>query len=82
MSAARITRNHTGEAAGWKGTAMSRDEFRGRLVLAGEMTDTATVSRQPFNTLESYLENMFAGRTEGAPIRISVSLVDEVRLSR
>jgi predicted aconitase with swiveling domain len=41
--------------------------FRGRVVLPGELTGTATVSRQPFNTSGSYFENMFAGRTEGAP---------------
>jgi predicted aconitase with swiveling domain len=46
---------------------MSKKTFRGRTVLAGELTGTATVSMQPFNTSGSYFENMFAGRTEGAP---------------
>jgi predicted aconitase with swiveling domain len=46
---------------------MSKKTFRGRVVLAGEVTGTATVSRQPFNTSGSYFENMFAGRTDGAP---------------
>jgi len=46
---------------------MDKKTFRGRVVLAGEFTGTATVSRQPFNTSGSYLENMFAGRTDGAP---------------
>ena len=46
---------------------MSKKTFRGRVVLAGEVTGTATVSRQPFNTSGSYQENMFAGRTDSAP---------------
>ena len=46
---------------------MSKKTFRGRVVLAGELAGTATVSRQPFNTSGSYFENMFAGRTDGAP---------------
>ena len=46
---------------------MGNKAFRGRVVLPGELTGTATVSRQPFNTSGSYFENMFAGRTEGAP---------------
>ena len=46
---------------------MSKQTFQGRVVLPGEVTGTATVSRQAFNTSGSYFENMFAGRTEGAP---------------
>ena len=46
---------------------MSKQTFRGRVVLPGEVTGTATVSRQAFNTSGSYFENMFAGRTDGAP---------------
>jgi predicted aconitase with swiveling domain len=46
---------------------MSKKIFRGRVVLPGEVTGTATVSRQPFNTSGSYMENMFAGRTDSAP---------------
>ena len=46
---------------------MSTKTFRGRVVLAGEVSGTATVSRQPFNTSGSYFENMFAGRTDAAP---------------
>ena len=46
---------------------MSKKTFQGRVVLAGELAGTATVSRQPFNTSGSYFENMFAGRTDGAP---------------
>jgi predicted aconitase with swiveling domain len=46
---------------------MSKKVFRGRVVLPGEVTGTATVSRQPFNTSGSYMENMFAGRTDSAP---------------
>jgi len=46
---------------------MSKQTFRGRVVLPGEVSGTATVSRQPFNTSGSYQENMFAGRTDSAP---------------
>ena len=46
---------------------MSKKTFSGRVVLAGDVTGTATVSRQPFNTSGSYFENMFAGRTDAAP---------------
>ncbi len=46
---------------------MSKKIFRGRVVLPGEVTGTAIVSRQPFNTSGSYMENMFAGRTDSAP---------------
>ncbi len=41
--------------------------FKGRVVLPGEVTGRATVSRQPFNTTGSYFENMFAGNTDTAP---------------
>lgn len=46
---------------------MSKKTFRGRVVLPGEVTGKATVSRHPFNTSGSYMENMFAGRTDAAP---------------
>ena len=46
---------------------MSKKAFRGRVVIAGDISGTATVSRQPFNTSGSYLTNMFAGNTETAP---------------
>jgi predicted aconitase with swiveling domain len=46
---------------------MSKKTFRGRVVVAGEVRGNATVSRQPFNTSGSYLENMFAGNTTTAP---------------
>ena len=41
--------------------------FKGRVVLPGEVSGKATVSRQAFNTSGSYFENMFAGRTDAAP---------------
>ena len=41
--------------------------FKGRVILAGQVTGKATVSRQAFNTSGSYMENMFAGRTDAAP---------------
>ncbi len=46
---------------------MSKKTFRGRVVLAGKVSGNATVSRQAFNTSGSYIENMFAGRTDAAP---------------
>ena len=46
---------------------MTKKTFRGRVVLGGEVTGKATVSRQAFNTSGSYMENMFAGRTDSAP---------------
>ena len=46
---------------------MAKKTFKGRPVLPGDITGTATVSRQPFNTRGSYMENMFAGRTDSAP---------------
>jgi predicted aconitase with swiveling domain len=41
--------------------------FKGRVVLSGNLSGKATVSRQAFNTSGSYMENMFAGRTDAAP---------------
>jgi predicted aconitase with swiveling domain len=41
--------------------------FKGRVVLSGNLSGEATVSRQAFNTSGSYFENMFAGRTDAAP---------------
>ena len=41
--------------------------FKGRVVLAGKVSGEATVSKQAFNTSGSYMENMFAGRTDAAP---------------
>ncbi len=46
---------------------MAKKTFRGRVVLPGQVSGKATVSRQAFNTSGSYLENMFAGRTDAAP---------------
>ena len=46
---------------------MSKKTFRGRVVLPGKVTGKATVTRHPFNTSGSYMENMFAGRTDAAP---------------
>ena len=46
---------------------MAKKTFKGRVVIAGKVTGKATVSRHPFNTTGSYMENMFAGRTDAAP---------------
>ncbi len=41
--------------------------FKGRPLLPGKLEGKALVSKQAFNTTASYLENMFAGRTDSAP---------------
>ena len=41
--------------------------FKGRPLLPGALEGEALVSKQPFNTTASYLENMFAGKTGSAP---------------
>ncbi len=41
--------------------------FKGRPLLPGDLEGEALVSKQAFNTSASYLENMFAGRTDSAP---------------
>jgi predicted aconitase with swiveling domain len=41
--------------------------FKGRALLPGKLEGKALVSKQAFNTSASYLENMFAGRTDSAP---------------
>ena len=46
---------------------MAKKTFKGRVVLPGEVAGKATVSKQAFNTSGSYMENMFAGRTDAAP---------------
>ena len=46
---------------------MAKRTFKGRPILPGKLEGKALVSRQAFNTTASYLENMFAGRTDSAP---------------
>lgn len=46
---------------------MAKKTFKGRVVLSGKVSGKATVSKQAFNTSGSYMENMFAGRTDAAP---------------
>ena len=46
---------------------MAKKTFKGRVVLPGEISGKATVSKAPFNTSGSYIENMFGGRTDAAP---------------
>ncbi len=41
--------------------------FKGRPLLPGALEGEALVSKQPFNTTASYLENLFGGNTETAP---------------
>jgi predicted aconitase with swiveling domain len=46
---------------------MAKKTFQGRPLLPGELKGEALVSRAPFNTTGSYMENMFAGVTDKAP---------------
>jgi predicted aconitase with swiveling domain len=46
---------------------MAKKTFKGRPILPGELQGEALVSKQPFNTTASYLENMFMGVTDKAP---------------
>jgi predicted aconitase with swiveling domain len=46
---------------------MAKKTFKGRVVIAGTVKGKATVSKQPFNTSGSYLEQMASGRTDAAP---------------
>ncbi|MGD8480995.1 MAG: DUF126 domain-containing protein [Methyloceanibacter sp.] len=46
---------------------MAKQTFQGRPVVAGDLNGEATVSKQPFNTTSSYMENVWAGNTETAP---------------
>ena len=46
---------------------MAKKTFKGRPLLPGKLEGKALVSKQAFNTTASYLENMFAGRTDSAP---------------
>ena len=46
---------------------MAKKAFQGRPLLSGKLEGKALVSKQPFNTSGSYLENLFAGRKDSAP---------------
>ena len=46
---------------------MAKKTFQGRPLLPGNLEGKAMVSKGPFNTTGSYLENMFAGNSETAP---------------
>jgi len=46
---------------------MAKKTFQGRPLLPGKLKGKALVSHAAFNTSGSYLENMFAGKTDGAP---------------
>jgi predicted aconitase with swiveling domain len=41
--------------------------FQGRPVVAGDLSGKATVSKQPFNTTSSYIDNVWGGNTKTAP---------------
>ena len=43
------------------------EKFKGRAILSGSLKGEALVSKQAFNLTGSYMENMFAGRTDSAP---------------
>jgi predicted aconitase with swiveling domain len=46
---------------------MAKKTFQGRPVVPGDQNGKATVSKQPFNTTSSYLDNVWAGNTKTAP---------------
>ena len=46
---------------------MSKQTFQGRPVVPGDLSGQATVSKQPFNTTSSSMENVWAGNTKNAP---------------
>ena len=46
---------------------MAQKTFQGRPVVPGNLEGKATVSKQPFNTTSSYIENVWAGNTKTAP---------------
>lgn len=46
---------------------MAKKTFQGRPVVPGDLNGKATVSKQPFNTTASYMENVWAGNTKTAP---------------
>jgi len=46
---------------------MAKQTFQGRPVVPGDLSGQATVSKQPFNTTSSYMENVWAGNTKTAP---------------
>ena len=46
---------------------MARKTFKGRPLLAGNLTGKALASKSPLNTTGSYLENLFGGNTKTAP---------------
>jgi predicted aconitase with swiveling domain len=46
---------------------MAKTTFQGRPIVPGKLDGKATVSKQPFNTTSSYMENVWAGNTKTAP---------------
>lgn len=46
---------------------MAKKTFQGRALLPSKLEGKALVSKQAFNTTGSYLENMFAGKSDSAP---------------
>lgn len=46
---------------------MAKKTFKGRPLIPGKLEGKALASQQPFNVSGSYLENLFGGKTDGAP---------------
>ena len=46
---------------------MAKKTFQGRPVVAGDIKGKALVSKQPFNTTSSYIDNIWGGNSESAP---------------
>ena len=46
---------------------MAKQTFQGRPVVGGDIAGKALVSKQPFNTTSSYIDNIWGGNTKSAP---------------
>ena len=46
---------------------MAKQTFQGRPVVGGDIDGEALVSKQPFNTTSSYIDNIWGGNTKSAP---------------
>jgi predicted aconitase with swiveling domain len=46
---------------------MGKKTFKGRPLIPGNLEGKALASKHPFNVTGSYMENLFGGKTDGAP---------------
>ncbi len=52
---------------------MAKKTFKGRPLIPGNIEGEALASKHPFNVTGSYLENLFGGKTDGAPCTDAVN---------